>query len=79
MVRISEAFPPLVDDIVNLMMQLARICESQASLASHFDAHLGKELEVSAEESRELCVLVQETFSNILDKAVFKSKIYQQK
>ncbi|EFA05171.1 integrator complex subunit 2 [Tribolium castaneum] len=78
LVRISEAFPPLVDDIVNLMMQLAKVCKSQASLASHFDVHLGKELEVSAEESKELCVLVQETFSDILDRAVFKSKIYKQ-
>lgn len=78
LVRISEAFPPLVDDIVNLLMQLARICESQSSLASHFDAHLGKGLEVSAQESKELCKLVKSAFSDILDKAVLKPTIYKQ-
>lgn len=78
LVRISEAFPPLVSDVMNLLMQLAKISESQASLASHFDAHLGKSLEVSAQESRELCDLTQKTFSEILDKAVLKPNVYKQ-
>ncbi|CAH1111870.1 unnamed protein product [Psylliodes chrysocephalus] len=78
LVRISEAFPPLTEDIINLLMQLARICESQASLASHFDAHLGKSLEIASKESAELCDLTQRTFTEILDKAVLKAKIYKQ-
>lgn len=78
LVRISEAFPPLTDDIVNLLMQLSRVCESQASLASHFDAHLGKGLEIASQESKELCELTQQTFSEILDKSVLQSKIYKQ-
>ncbi|KAL3271565.1 hypothetical protein HHI36_022040 [Cryptolaemus montrouzieri] len=78
LVRISEAFPPLVPDVMNLLMQLAKISESQASLASHFDAHFGKSLEISAQESTELCDLTQRTFSEILDKAVLKSKVYKQ-
>ncbi|KAG5897826.1 hypothetical protein JTB14_011826 [Gonioctena quinquepunctata] len=78
LVRISEAFPPLTDDIINLLMQLARICESQASLASHFDAHLGKGLEIASQESAELCDLTQRTFAEILDKAVLKAKVYKQ-
>lgn len=78
LVRISEAFPPLCDDIIGLMTQLARVCESQASLASHFDAHLGRGLEVSAQESRELCDAVKRAFSEILDRAVLKTQIYQQ-
>ncbi|KAK9892719.1 hypothetical protein WA026_021910 [Henosepilachna vigintioctopunctata] len=78
LVRISEAFPPLVPDIMNLLMQLAKISESQASLASHFNGHLGKSLEMSAQESTELCDLTQRTFSEILDKAVLKSQVYKQ-
>ncbi|KAL3279937.1 hypothetical protein HHI36_017443 [Cryptolaemus montrouzieri] len=78
LVRISEAFPPLVPDVINLLMQLAKISESQASLDSHFDAHFGKSLEISAQESTELCDLTQRTFSEILDKAKLKSKVYKQ-
>ncbi|XP_018573102.1 integrator complex subunit 2 isoform X2 [Anoplophora glabripennis] len=78
LVRISEAFPPLTDDIINLIMQLARVCESQAALASHFDAHLGKGLEIASQESVELCELTQKTFTEILDKAVLRAKVYRQ-
>lgn len=78
MVLISEAFPPVTGDIVNLLMQLAKICESQASLASHFDSQRGKGLEISAEESAELCDLTKKTFSEILDKSVLRSSVYNQ-
>ncbi|CAH0551787.1 unnamed protein product [Brassicogethes aeneus] len=78
LIKISEAFPPLTEDIINLLMQLARVCESQASLASHFDAHLGKGLEISAQESEQLCDLAQRTFAQILDKAVLKGTVYKQ-
>lgn len=69
LVRISEAFPPLIDDIVQLLNQLAKICQSQASLASHFDAN-------SAVDSKELCDLTQKTFTQILKKAVLKIDVY---
>lgn len=69
LVRVSEAFPPLIDDIVQLLSQLAKICQSQASLASHFDAN-------SAEESKELCDLTRKTFTEILKKAVLKTDVY---
>ncbi|KAL1502585.1 hypothetical protein ABEB36_007708 [Hypothenemus hampei] len=78
LVRISEAFPPLTNDIVNLLMQLARICESQASLAGHFDSQRGTGLEISAEESAELCDLTKKTFADILDKSVLIGTIYKQ-
>lgn len=35
LVRICEAFPPLVEDIVSLLMQLGRVCVSEASLNSY--------------------------------------------
>ncbi|CAH1986857.1 unnamed protein product [Acanthoscelides obtectus] len=78
LVRMSEAFPPITDDIINLLTQLARICESQASLASHFDAHLGKGLEIASQESAELCDLTRRTFLEILDKGVLRKNIYKQ-
>ncbi|XP_060533050.1 integrator complex subunit 2-like isoform X2 [Cylas formicarius] len=78
LVKIGEAFPPLIEDIVNLLMQLARVCESQASLASHFDAQRGTGLEISAQESAELCDLTKKTFTEILDKAVLRNNIYRQ-
>lgn len=76
LVRISEAFPPLIDDIVQLLTQLAKICDSQASLASHFDAYDGRDNEICAHESKELCDLTQLTFRQILNKAVLKTDIY---
>lgn len=69
LVRISEAFPPLIEDIVQLLSQLTKICQSQASLASHLDANL-------AEDSKELCDLTQKTFTLILRKAVLKTDVY---
>lgn len=78
LVNISEAFPPLTNDIINLLMQLAKICESQASLASHFDSQRGIGLEISAEESGELCDLTKKTFADILDRSVLRGTVYRQ-
>lgn len=69
LVRISKAFPPLIDDIVQLLSQLMKICQSQASLTSHFDTN-------SMEDSRELCNLTQKTFTDILRNAVLKIDIF---
>lgn len=76
LVRISEAFPPLIEDITQLLLQLARICQSQASLSSHFDAHLTKLDESSSQDSKALCELARNTFAQILKKAVLKTDVY---
>lgn len=85
LVRICEAFPPLVDDTISLLMQLGRICVSQASLGDQID-HCkinANGFSVSDECNSELmsvneflCVQVQKTFKQIVDKSVFKVKIY---
>lgn len=76
LVRISEAFPPLVEDIVQLLIQLSRVCQSQASIASYFDDHLSWESGVSIQETEELCELAEATFANIISKTVLKTDIY---
>lgn len=65
LVRISEAFPPLTDDIIQLLSQLGKICQSQASL-----------LTTDEDNSKELCDLTQKTFTEILKKAVLKTNVY---
>ncbi|XP_018328065.1 integrator complex subunit 2 [Agrilus planipennis] len=76
LVRISKAFPPLVDDITQLLLQLAKVCQSQASLTSHFSVHMNWDDELITEESKSLCELAQETFSEIVSQAVLKTDIY---
>lgn len=76
LVRISEAFPPLVDEIVPLLTHLARVCKSQASLASYLDAHLNWGSDIDVEDTEELIEQVERTFSDILDKTVLKSDVY---
>lgn len=76
LVRISEAFPPLIEDITQLLLQLARICQSQASLSSHFDTHINKMEESSSQDSKILCEMAHNTFTQILKKAVLKPDVY---
>lgn len=85
LVRICEAFPPLADDTISLLMQLGRVCVSQASLGDQID-HCkvnGSNFLLSEECNSELmsvneylCVQVQKTFTQIIEKSVFKVKIY---
>lgn len=81
LVRICEAFPPLVDDVVSLLMQLGRICMSEVSLSSRQDGSLqspmtGGNSEITAADNHILCLKIQATFADILSKAVLKVKIY---
>lgn len=75
--HIAEAFPPLVDDICQLLLQLGRICTSQASLCSHFDTHLGKTNEIFTQESKQMAEMAKRTFNQIVNKAVLKKNIYE--
>lgn len=74
--RISEAFPPLVDDIVQLLIHLSKVCKSQASLASYFDDHLSWNNGADVNETNELAELAEATFNKIMSKTVLKTDIY---
>ena len=77
LVRICEAFPPLVDDVISLLMQLGRICMSEESLSSWQDWTGGnRDNEIVAVDNHILCLKIQVTFANILSRAVLKVKIY---
>lgn len=64
--RICEAFPPLVEDIINLLMQLGRVSKSQASLNSNLDM----------EANQLICYEVKKTFNLIMSRAVLKGNVY---
>lgn len=83
-VRFSEAFPPLIEDCILLLMQLGRIAESQASLGRSISlpslslspcsrirvqARRAQQIEKMVEE-------VQEIFSKLLDDAILKPRVY---
>ncbi|KAL0849125.1 hypothetical protein ABMA28_013475 [Loxostege sticticalis] len=86
LVRICIAFPSLLEDITSLLLQLGRICESQASLGHCWnDTHiLGEGAYVYAEGQSESKVLVAEvlcrdiklTMSEIIQKALLNDKLY---
>lgn len=83
LVRICEAFPPLVDDVISLLMQLGRICMSEASLAARRDGSVISSMtggnsdgKISEADNHLLCMKIQATFAEILNKAVLKVKIY---
>ncbi|XP_014216742.1 integrator complex subunit 2 [Copidosoma floridanum] len=60
--RISFVFPPLVEGIIDLLLQLGRVSNAQAALGDR-----------SAEL---LCQEVNSTFASLLQKAVLQSNIY---
>lgn len=83
LVRICEAFPPLVDDVISLLMQLGRICMSEASLTARQDGLVlssvnggNSDGKISAADNHTLCLKIQATFADILSRAVLKVKIY---
>lgn len=83
LVRICEAFPPLVDDVVSLLMQLGRVCMSEASLTARQDGSVQSSItgrnsdgKISAVDNHILCLKIQDTFADILSRAVLKVKIY---
>lgn len=86
LVRICEAFPPLAEDTISLLMQIGRVCVSQASLGDQLDISKTNENitwllrdECNSElmsVNEFLCVQVQKTFKQIIEKSVFKVRIY---
>ncbi|XP_026737728.1 integrator complex subunit 2 [Trichoplusia ni] len=86
LVRICTAFPSLLEDITSLLLQLGRICESQASLGHCWNdsSILGEGAYVPSEVQPETKVLVAEvlcrdikvTMSDIVEKALLNDKLY---
>lgn len=76
MVRISTAFPPLVEDIIVLLLQLARVALSQASLVSHVEGQTGLNTDINYDNPMQLCDMARETFKEILKNAVLKNEVY---
>ncbi|GLH03424.1 Integrator complex subunit 2 [Gryllus bimaculatus] len=81
LVRICEAFPPLTEDVVSLLMQLGRVCVSETSLTGAMQigdssATTDREDKETADTNLALCRLVEDTFLDILSKAVLRNKIY---
>ncbi|XP_004929281.1 integrator complex subunit 2 [Bombyx mori] len=84
--RICIAFPSLLEDITSLLLQLGRICESQASLGHCWNDTpiLGETAYVDSERQPETKVLVAEvlsrdirvTMNEIVKKAVLNDKLY---
>lgn len=86
LVRICTAFPPLIEDVTSLLLQLNKICESQAALGHCWnDASIsGEGAYVQSDVQPETKVLVAEvlcrdikdTMSEIVQKALLNDKIY---
>ncbi|XP_052756874.1 integrator complex subunit 2 [Galleria mellonella] len=86
LVRICTAFPSLLEDITSLLLQLGRICESQASLGHCWNDTniLGEGAYVASDVQPKTKVLIAEvlcrdiklTMSEIIQKALLNDKIY---
>ena len=83
-VRFAEAFPPLLDDSTQFLMQLGRIAESQAMLGRKtesmpavifnrikLDEHAAK-----TKNAEKLVEEVRETFTKVCEEAVLKPRIF---
>lgn len=84
-VRFSEAFPPLLDDSVNFLMQLGRIVHSQATLGRSavsiptLALIPGSKIKAKSKRTKVADKLVEDirkTFSKLLQEAVLKPRIY---
>ncbi|VVC92951.1 unnamed protein product [Leptidea sinapis] len=86
LVRICIAFPSLLEDVTSLLLQLGRICESQASLGHCWNDTniLGEGAYVESDVQSGTKVLVAEvlcrdikvTMSEIVQKALLNDKLY---
>lgn len=86
LVRICKAFPSLLEDVTSLLLQLGRICESQASLGHCWNDTniLGEGAYVPSEVQPDtkvlvaevLCKDIKETMSEIIKKALLNDKLY---
>jgi integrator complex subunit 2 len=83
-VRFAEAFPPLLDDCTQFLMQLGRIAESQAVLgrktesmpAVNFNRIKLDEHAAKTKNAEKLVEEVRETFEKVLEDAVMKPRIF---
>jgi integrator complex subunit 2 len=83
-VRFAEAFPPLLDDCTQFLMQLGRIAESQAVLgrktesmpAVIFNRIKLDEHAARTKNAEKLVDEVRETFEKVCEDAVLKPKIF---
>lgn len=85
--RICEAFPPLIDDTVSLLIQLGKMAISEATLkigvihlnvAEFDDGYLSDHNNSSNMllANDHLSKKIEETFVTIISRAVLKNKIY---
>lgn len=83
-VRFAEAFPPLLDDCSQFLMQLGRIAESQAKLgrktesmpAVNFNRIKLDEHAAKTKNAEKLVEEVRETFTKVCEEAVLKPRIF---
>lgn len=83
-VRFAEAFPPLLDDCTQFLMQLGRIAESQAVLgrktesmpAVNFNRIKLDEHAAKTKNAEKLVEEVRETFEKVCEEAVLKPRIF---
>ncbi|XP_054258735.1 integrator complex subunit 2 [Macrosteles quadrilineatus] len=71
LVRVCEAFPPLVDDVVSLLLQVGRVCLSEA--CAHGSYHPAS---LTPYDDHLLVGAIQQAFIQILTHAVLKVKVY---
>lgn len=84
LVRFAEAFPPLIEDCILLLMQLGRIAEAQSSLGRSISLPTlslspCSKVRVQTKKAHscdQMIEEIRETFSKLLDEAVLKPKIY---
>lgn len=83
-VRFAEAFPPLLDDCTQFLMQLGRIAESQAVLgrktesmpAVNFNRLKLDEYAAKTKNAEKLVEEVRETYAKVCEEAVLKPRIF---
>lgn len=91
LVRFCKAFPPLIEDVIGLLLQYGRICVSESCLSNvtsprNFDmstndgGNLMEEvdelLKKMGPEKNQLAVQIRKTFCAILENSVLERRIY---
>lgn len=84
LVRFGEAFPPLIEECILILMQLGRLADAQSSFGRSISLpslSLSPCSKMRAQSRKELAVdmlidEIREAFARLLDEAVLKPKIY---
>lgn len=84
LVRFAEAFPPLIEECILILMQLGRLTDAQSSLGRSLSLpslSLSPCSKIRIQSRKALSVdkmmdEIRETFGQLLDEAVLKPKIY---